>query len=256
MNSNFIKLDLVVPHLQNRDPGDHLRLTVLSIETYPYSREETASNLVSIKGNSSNRCKQRGGKALFFLSLSSLTQLDMLFQSEFWSQCSRKTGKHGLAVLHMKNMFLFNKLNMSLQSDDCWGPQRLMRHINRCTGCRTEKLMVLLDTVVSKPYLGVCIQLQEPWSKNDINKSVHWHKPKMRRRLRRHVFFKKLGLFNLEEMTQGEIILLLPILNHLRRSRAGTKWEATEDRGCLTRPASSLSLEMMQQKVGAGEWRG
>lgn len=47
------------------------------------------------------------------------------------------------------------------------------------------------------------------------------------------VFFKELGLFNIEREDSGERPSYFQSLNHLGLSRAGTKWKATEERGCL-----------------------
>lgn len=75
-------------------------------------------------------------------------------------------------------------------------------------------------------------------------------KPKMRRRLIKHFLFKELRLFNLEKRNLEERPSFFQSLNHLGLSRAGTKWEATEERGCLKWPESFLSLEMKKQKLG------
>lgn len=75
-------------------------------------------------------------------------------------------------------------------------------------------------------------------------------KPKIRKRLIKHFFFKELGLFNLKNRDSGERPSFFQSSNHLGLSRAGIKWEATEERGCLKWPASSLSLEMKKQKLG------
>lgn len=91
-------------------------------------------------------------------------------------------------------------------------------------------------------------------SSHDLRKTLSivltGRKPKMRRRLIKYFFFKELGLFKLEKRDSGKKPSFFQSLNHLRLSRAGTKWEATEKRGCLKWPASSLSLEMKKQKLG------
>lgn len=91
-------------------------------------------------------------------------------------------------------------------------------------------------------------------SSSDLRKTLTimftGRKPRMRRRLIKHFFFKELGLLNLKKGDSGERPSFFQSLKHLRLSRAGTKWEAIEERGCLKWPASSLSLEMKKQKLG------